>query len=254
MDGRDVAELKTRLRSQWTALAKDWIDAVQTGGDHNLHREALLDSWMLNTVGDVRGQSIIDLGCGEGRFSRMLANRGARVTGIDLCEPFIEYARSHRVRDEDYVLGDMEDLGSFSSGSFDLAVSYVSLVDVVNLQAIVDEAYRVLRTDGRFIACNLHPMVTTGQGWIWQGNTRLYRGLDDYFQEGERDMPLFGNRVTGLHRTLSSYVGSFLASGFKLEGVREPKPTAEQVSRYPGIADNLRVPEFIIYLLRKPRT
>ena len=48
MDGRDAAELKARKRSQWTALAKDWIDAVQTGGDHNLHREALLDSWMLD--------------------------------------------------------------------------------------------------------------------------------------------------------------------------------------------------------------
>jgi hypothetical protein len=37
-----------------------------------------------------------------------------------------------------------------------------------------------------------------------------------------------------------------------LEGLREPKPTMQQAAEYPDVADNLRVPLFIIYLLRKP--
>ena len=47
-------------------------------------------------------------------------------------------------------------------------------------------------------------------------------------------------------------MNSFLDAGFVVEGLREPTPILEQVERYPYIADNLRVPEFIIYLLRKP--
>ena len=44
---------------------------------------------MLQAVGDVRGKDAVDLGCGEGRFCRTPARRGARVTRIDLCETMI---------------------------------------------------------------------------------------------------------------------------------------------------------------------
>ena len=111
-------------------------------------------------VGSVSWLDVVDLGCGEGRFSRMLAERGGRVTGVDLSERFIEYATEHRVGDERYVLGDMEDLRGLADGSFDLAVSYVSLVDVVDLEAAIAEAFRVLRPEGRLVVCNLQPVVT----------------------------------------------------------------------------------------------
>ena len=58
--------------------------------------------------------------------------------------------------------------------------------------------------------------------------------------------------MTNFHRSLSSYVSSFLETGFILDDIREPMPSPEQAVEYPYIADNLRVPEFIIYLLRKP--
>ena len=124
-------DLKEQMRSEWAELAEEWIEAARIGGDRNPHREGMLDSWMLDAVGDVSGQRVIDLGCGEGRFSRMLAERDAVVTGIDLCEPFVEYAKANRVRDEDYSVGDMADLSAFEEAGFDMAVSYLTLVDVL---------------------------------------------------------------------------------------------------------------------------
>ena len=97
-----------RLRDRWTALSDYWINLMET--NQSIHREGMLDGWMLEAVGDVTGLKVIDLGCGEGRFSRMLAERGAGVTGVDFCEPFIEYAQQHRARDEEYLLGDMQNL------------------------------------------------------------------------------------------------------------------------------------------------
>ena len=89
-------DLEQKMRQQWDTLAESWISEMSNGGDP--HREGLLDEWMLNTVGDVSGVRVIDLGCGEGRFCRMLAERGAKAIGVDLCEPFIEFAVAHRVR------------------------------------------------------------------------------------------------------------------------------------------------------------
>ena len=100
--------------------------------------------------------------------------------------------------------------------------------------------------------CNLDPMVLAGLGWIKHGSEKLHYKLDDYFDETVRHLELSGGPVDNFHRTLSSYVNAFLDAGFIIEGIREPKPTDEQVARLPAIADNLRVPEFIVYLLRKP--
>ena len=122
-----------------------------------------------------------------------------------------------------------------------------------NLQLAVKEAHRVLKPGGRFIVCNLLPMVTAGNGWIKHWSEKLHFKLDDYFEESLRTMPMFGHELSSFHRTLSSYVNTFLGAGFVLEGLREPKPSPEQVAKYPDIEDNLRVPLFVIYLLRKPR-
>ncbi|MDA1348497.1 MAG: class I SAM-dependent methyltransferase [Chloroflexi bacterium] len=243
-------ELKDRLRDEWTALAPEWIEAVTVGGDRNIHRVGLLDAWMLEAVGEVSGLTVIDLGCGEGRFSRMLAEQGARVTGLDLCEPLIDYARKLRLKDEEYVLGHMEDLASIGSDSFDLAVSYITLVDVPDLKRATEEAFRVLRPGGRFVVCNLQSMVTAGNGWIKHNQVKLHYKLDDYFDESTRQIANID--LTNFHRTLSMYLNTFLAAGFAMEGLREPRPTAAQVAQYPELGDELRVPTFIIYLLQKP--
>ena len=247
----DHSTLKNALVAQWEAMAEDWIRQVEDGATS--HREGMLDEWMLDAVGDVTGRKVIDLGCGEGRFSRMLAERGALVTGVDLCRPFIEYAKTHRVAGESYLIGDIEDLHDVASAVYDLAVSYVTLVDVPNMQSAVGEAFRVLRPGGRFVVCNLHPMASASPGWITQEGRKLHRQLDCYFDEGERTIPLQENRsLVNFHRTLSTHIRTFLDVGFVVEDIREPTPTEEQARQYPVVSDNLRVPDFIIYVLRKP--
>ena len=96
-------ELSERLHSQWVESAQDWIDtdqAVRTG---------MLDSWMLDALGNVGGKSAIDIGCGEGRFSRLLSQLGATITGVDLTESLIARARATSAG-ETYLLGDAENL------------------------------------------------------------------------------------------------------------------------------------------------
>jgi SAM-dependent methyltransferase len=119
--GDSHGELKARLRDQWAAISAGWIEATEAGATN---RDGLLEPWMLVAVGDVSGLDVVDLGCGEGRYSRN-AGIPLRVTGVDLNERFIEYARHHIVGDERYVLGDMEGLAGLADGAFDVAVSYV---------------------------------------------------------------------------------------------------------------------------------
>jgi hypothetical protein len=95
-------------------------------------------------------------------------------------------------------------------------------------------------------------MSTAGNQWVKDENgNKLHFKLDNYFDESLREMRFQGHSVWNFHRTLATYLNCFAGTGFALEGIREPKPSPEQLARYPEVDDNLRVPYFIIYLLRK---
>ncbi|MYB49027.1 MAG: class I SAM-dependent methyltransferase [Dehalococcoidia bacterium] len=242
-------ELEERLRTQWTEAVQDWIETDQTV------RSGFLDTWMLDALGDVSGKSVIDIGCGEGRFSRLLSELDATVTGIDLTEPLIEQARRVGSKRETYLVGDAETLEGVSDESFDLAVSYIVLVDLLDYRKSIREAYRVLRPGGSFVVCNVHPMRTASKsivGWIRDSSGKLFYPVDNYTEEGEREFLWWGAPFINMHRTISSYVSAFLDVGFVLEALQEPIPSEEQLVENPKFDDELRVPNFIIYVLKKP--
>ncbi len=242
-----MVELGDVLRNQWVDCAQDWIETDQSV------RTGMLDSWMLNALGNVSGKTVIDIGCGEGRFCRLLTKLGAIVTGVDITAAFIERSLALRLGDEKYIVGDAENLEGFGDGEFDLAVSYIVLVDILDYRRAVKEAYRVLRPGGRFIVCNIHPMRSSQvDGWIRQGNRKLFYPLDDYTHEGAREWMWWGKNFVNMHRTLSSYIAAFLDAGFVLQGLYEPTPSDEQLAANPTFDDEFRAPNFIIYILQKP--
>jgi len=194
----------SETQAQWETLASYWIQRCQEGEPN---REGMLDRWMLETLGDVTGLVIADLGCGEVRFSRMLGDRGAtRVIGIDLCEQFIEAAIAAKSSGaEHYEVGCMETLESQEDNAFDVVVSYVSLVDVSDLEAAVASSYRILKPGGRFVVCNRPPMVTATNARITDSDgTRTAFRVDHYFDESARTAPILGVELTNYHRTLST--------------------------------------------------
>ncbi|HEX5139428.1 MAG TPA: methyltransferase domain-containing protein, partial [Dehalococcoidia bacterium] len=90
----------------WTASAEAWIALAP----EHATRTLLLDPVMLAEAGDVSGTRILDLGCGEGRFSRLLAERGAVTVGIDPIRRLIEEARSRAKPAEQYAIASGEEL------------------------------------------------------------------------------------------------------------------------------------------------
>ena len=240
-------ELDRRLRTQWTESAQDWIETDQA------IRTGMLDTWVLRALGDVSGKTVIDIGCGEGRFCRLLAKLGATVTGIDITEALIERARDLGGAGETYMVGDAEDLAGVEDDSFDLAVSYIVLVDLLDYRRSIGEAYRVLKPGGRFVVCNVHPMRSAdADGWVRKGARRLFYPLSRYSDEGPREFGWWERRFVNMHRTLASYVSAFLQEGFVLRGLDEPTPSADQLAERPDFEDEFDAPNFITFTLEKP--
>jgi 2-polyprenyl-3-methyl-5-hydroxy-6-metoxy-1,4-benzoquinol methylase len=96
------------LNREWIELAPAWIKEAREGA--NPTRSGLLDAPMLEACGNVQGQRILDCGCGEGRFCRLLVARGAAyILGLDLCKPMIEAADAMKSVCEEYRVADVQD-------------------------------------------------------------------------------------------------------------------------------------------------
>ncbi|MEJ2757048.1 MAG: class I SAM-dependent methyltransferase [Anaerolineales bacterium] len=239
------------LIKQWRALSENWINEAR---GRNPTRKGLLDQPVLDACGDVTGLKVLDCGCGEGRFCRIMVGRGAKyVLGLDSCEPMIEAAQELESGVDEYQVADVQDLGFLDDEIFDVAVSYLNQCDLPDFDTNVREVFRVLKPGGRFVIANLHPMRSAKGGWERdEQGQRLHALLDDYFDESERHWTILGKELTNFHRSLSTYLNGFLDAGFVIKRILEPTVSLSNLKRYPELEDELRVPNFIIYVLDKP--
>ena len=239
------------LRKQWRDLSPEWI---KESSGRNANRKGLLDRAILEACGDISGLRILDSGCGEGRFCRLLIDLGAvYVLGLDTCEPMIEAARKVRSGPEEYLIADVQKMDAVGDGTFDLAISYLNQCDLPDFEANTREVFRVLKPGGRFVIANLHPMRSAAGGWLKdEAGKKLHAILDNYFDEGERHWEVWGKPLTNFHRMLSTYLDGYKDAGFELVRIIEPGVSREDLEEYPELADERRVPNFIIFVLGKP--
>ena len=235
-----------------------WIDSAaayigfQDVADPN--RTLLLDPVMLRLAGEVRGLRVLDVGCGEGRFMRMLAERGARPAGID---PIPQMLQASMERGSGDLVRAMAEHLPFADASFDLVVSYVTLIDIPGYADAIASMARVLRPGGRLLVANLG-FVTAGYGWEKaEDGTRLYQKIDRYADEWSQvyDWVALGGgriRIENHHRPLANYMQAYLGAGLILRAFEEPVPQDQSLREQHYFEDWFRVPIFNVMLWEKP--
>ncbi len=233
----------------WNASAEAWIRFVDAGDPNRTH---LLDPVMLKLCGEVKDLRVLDVGCGEGRFCRMLAQRGAQVTGLEPTSRLLEEARKRHPEGR-YEPGDAAKL-PYGDSSFDLVVSYVALVDIADYRTAIREKSRVLKPGGRVVLANLQPFATTSPtGWHRdKKGKKMHFPVDRYPDEYHNIARWKGIEIRQYHRPMGHIMRAFFDAGFNLREFLEPVPTAETVKANPGMADEIRVPIFVVMDWRKP--
>ncbi len=142
----DAAEL-----SRFSALAHHWWDPTSElfGPLHTLNPLRL--KWVEQMLGGLQGKFVLDVGCGGGILSESMAQRGARVQGIDLAERALGVARLHKLESGaavDYRLVSVEALAEEVPGTFDAITCMEMLEHVPDPTAIVEACGRLLKRGG----------------------------------------------------------------------------------------------------------
>ena len=143
------------LQEYWDEQAGGWAAFARTEGHDVAHAR-------LNFPGFLRllpppGRTALDVGCGEGRVGAELERRGYRVVGVDSSPRMVELARERH----EAVVADATAL-PFDDGAFDLAIAYMSLMNMDDLEGALPEIARVLEPGGRFCFAVTHPFATAG--------------------------------------------------------------------------------------------
>ena len=235
----------------WDSSAQAWIQSMgEQGACGDWGRQHVLDPVMMARVTDGKFGNALDVGCGEGRFCRMLKAAGVKATGIDPTVQLLEMARQ-RDRTGDYRLGCAEQL-DFEASSFDLAVSYITLIDIPDFRTAIREMARVLKPGGSLLMANLTGFTSAcgDRGWVKDDSGEyLYYPVDNYLGEFPLWLQWSGIRIQNWHRPLAAYMTAFLESGLTLKYFAEPAAVSGAEVHQER---HRRVPWFVVMEWQKP--
>lgn len=233
----------------WDVAAEGWVDFVRTGKDH--YRDGLNNPAFFRLIGSVKGKEVLDLACGEGYNTRILARKGAKVTGIDHSKKLIDLAEIEERRERlgnRYYRMDASRLKGISDNSFDLVTCFMALQDVEDYEGAVAEASRVLKRGGRFVFSIPHPcfekLVVNG---VRMSAAEKYFDKIEYSIEWNMERLRKKFKTVSFHRTLTDYSLALARSGLFISRLVEPRPTLEAVRKLPSLKDELTRPQSIIF-------
>jgi 2-polyprenyl-3-methyl-5-hydroxy-6-metoxy-1,4-benzoquinol methylase len=259
-------DLNRAARETWDRKADFW-DARM--GDGNLFQRELIGPVSEDLLEVQAGELILEIACGNGVFSRRMADLGARVIATDFSARFLELARARETdgsRQIDYRLVDATDeraLAALGEARFDAAVCNMGLMDMAGIDPLMHALKRLLKPQGRFVFSVLHPAFNIG------GVTVLGLEQDDHagtvtttpfvkLHQYLHVPPLLGAGMPDepephpyFHRTLSALLGAAFSAGFVLDGLREPALPANDEHQHPFGWSHIRdIPPVLVARMR----
>jgi ubiquinone/menaquinone biosynthesis C-methylase UbiE len=198
---------------------------------------------------ELSNKKILDLGCGSGRYTKILLSKGANVWGIDPSEKMLGIARKEN-RDVIFKKGWASKI-PFKSNFFDIAIASLCLDHERDIEKAFKEVNRVLKKRGIFLFSRNNPITEVAENV--KGNHHTF---NNYFREGKRKkyFPSFKVNMPYYHITLETLIKAIIMNGFVIENYIDVKPNPSSKSKFPNEYEStINKPYFCIFKIRKTK-
>jgi len=217
------------------------VDHLDDWGDEgDFTRQQLLNPTLFALLGPVTGRTILDAGCGHGYLCRLLAKRGAHVTGVEPAGPLFQLAVDHEVRETlgiRYLQADLS-TAHLPSG-FDAVVANMVFMDIPDDVAAIRRCSAALAPGGDFVVSLTHPCFEAASAdWAATRCVEVCGYLAPYTKQQAY--------APGFHRPLSHYLNTIIDAGCVIRCVVEPALDAQWRAHGPAYERNIKVPSVIV--------
>lgn len=228
-------------RKDLSDIAKEW-DAIvdvrhrQILDGVDLSYDLILKPTVLELLKDCSLTRLIDVGCGSGDLSAILAQHCGELVGIDVSIHSIEVAASvcRHLTNTSFYAASIEEFASRSTcPELSVAVANMTLMTAPDLYQVVAGVAKVLKPGGAFVITILHPCFWPQYWGYDQAEWFRYDreiGIEAPFQISRAETPYL---TTHFHRPLSTYERALSRASFVIEKLVEPMPGEEAEARYP---------------------
>lgn len=253
-----------QIADYWDKNAVAWQEASEKGFD--VWRDSLNTPAFLKMLPDLTDLSGLDIGCGEGYNSRLIAKRCQSLTAIDISEKFLALNQTREnPHNISYKKMNATEL-SFPNEYFDFVVSTMSFMDLTDLETALAEIYRVLTPTGFLQFSIIHPCFNDQKGqWLKDENGhRISFAMKDYFKETQGDIHEWRHynapknmakfAVPRFWKPLNKWLNLLIKAGFMLDEVCEPSADDQALSKHPELISTRIVPHSLIIRVKKNDT
>jgi len=168
-----------------------WLEEAAIGYEH-LHRYAYATQF-------VRNKRVLDLACGEGYGSCLLARTAESVVGIDIDKRAIKHARNKYIKQNlEFKVGSITEIPIAGTHLFDVAVCFEALEHVEDHQKLLSEVKRLLSPDGVFIVSTPNKKVYTDEPQFnnpFHVHELYFDEFRDLFEKYFKNVKFLGQRI-----------------------------------------------------------
>lgn len=187
----------------------------------------------LNLLGNIKGETVLELGSGALQNSVFMSKAGADVTAIDFSRNQLRHGQkflSENKCDINIVLADISKLDFLKPGQFDGIITVFALEFLENIDLFFESCEKLLKPEGWLIVSTVHPL----SAFEWDDQKKLLE-VGNYFNppvEVWKEDESHPNAVT-IFRSISEIFTSITKAGLNVEILMEPAGTSRQ-SPYKG--------------------
>jgi len=221
MNSKEVNKINKDI---WESNAQFWDDYM--GADGNDWHQILVAPYVQKLLDLKEGDQLLDLGCGNGVFSRRMAANDVSVTGIDFSSAMVEKAKSYGSDNIVYRVGDATDeslLKSLAEDGFHGVVANMVLMDVPDIKPLFKTMKDMLKEKGVFVFAIQHPCFNSE--FVDWNKENVTIQINNYIEKStsmgvaiegqEKDQYYF-------HRPIQYYMQLGFENGMLVDGFEEP--------------------------------